>query len=136
MSDHLGSGKNRKLGWVVRPVLLLVVALLAFMGAYFWTSYRGEQGVISIEEKMLSSHNDFFGIHRGTGGHCWIVGKYGLILHTNDGGRKWEKQASGTGQALLGVSFADDRVGFVVGGGGVILSTHPFVDGDSTEVWG
>ena len=73
---------------------------------------------------MLSSHDDILGIHRGTGGQAWAVGKNGLILHTNDGGRNWEKQASGTTQPLSAVSFADDRVGFVVGSGGIILATR------------
>ncbi len=123
MKPHLGRLKMDTINKRSMGQLLLIVALVGFLGTYFWTSYRGEEAGISIQEKMLSVHDDLFGIHGGTGGHSWIVGKYGLILHTKDGGRKWEKQKSGTDQVLLGVSFADDRVGFAVGSGGVILAT-------------
>lgn len=52
------------------------------------------------------------------------MGKNGIILDTKDGGRNWEQQPSGTFQALSAVSFANDRVGFVVGNGGTILGTR------------
>lgn len=126
MTPHLGRLKRdtmKKIPTGIIGISILTLALAGFLGAYFWTSYSGGEIGISIQEKMLSVHDDLFGINGGTGGNNWIVGKYGLILHTNDGGRKWEKQESGTGQVLLGVSFADDRVGFAVGGGGVILAT-------------
>jgi photosystem II stability/assembly factor-like uncharacterized protein len=119
MSAHLDSQKRMQ----VIGAGILVVAFVGFLGAYFWTSYRAEQAQISIQEKMLSFHDDLLGIHRGTVGQAWVVGKYGLILHTIDGGRNWEKQTSGTTQTLAAVSFADDRVGFVVGTGGTILTT-------------
>jgi photosystem II stability/assembly factor-like uncharacterized protein len=128
MSAHLDFEKRKKfLKKIPMRVLtegILIVALAGFMGAYFWTSYRGEGTQILIQEKKLSSRDDLFGIHRGSGGRAWAVGKNGLILHTNDGGRNWEKQTSGTARALSAVSFADHRVGFVVGSGGIILSTQ------------
>jgi photosystem II stability/assembly factor-like uncharacterized protein len=73
---------------------------------------------------MISPHDDFFGICQGSGGQAWAVGKNGIILHTKDGGRNWEKQASGVVEPLSAVSFANNQVGFVVGGGGIILATR------------
>lgn len=110
----------------VLGISILVVTLVGLMGVYFWTSYRGERPQISLHERMLSSHDDLSGMDRGNSGHgqAWAVGKYGLIVHTKDGGRNWEKQASGTTQVLSAVSFADDRVGFAVGRGGTILATR------------
>ncbi len=101
----------------------LAVLLVGFMGTYFWMSYRGEHVEIPIQVKMLSSHDDLLGIHQGTNGQAWAVGKYGLILHTKDGGRDWKQQASGTTQLFSAVSFANNEVGFVVGSGGGILVT-------------
>lgn len=128
MSAHLDSEKPekslKKMPMRVLTEGILIVTLAGFMGAYFWTSYRVESAQIFIQEKMLSSHDDLFGIHPGTGARAWAVGKNGLILHTSDGGRNWEQQASGTTRPLSAVSFADDRVGFVVGSGGIILSTR------------
>jgi hypothetical protein len=104
--------------------ILLVVALVGLMGTYFWGSYRGEKKDASIETNMLSCHDDILGIYRGTGGQAWVAGKNGLILHTNDGGRSWRQQVSGTTVTLTGISFADGNVGFVVGSSGTILVTQ------------
>lgn len=104
--------------------VLLVVALIGFMGAYFWVSYKGEHSQILIQEKMLSQHDDLFGIYHGTAGEAWAVGKYGIILHTKDGGRNWKEQVSGTVQPLSAVSFIDNQTGFTVGNEGIILKTQ------------
>ena len=52
-----------------------------------------------------------------------VVGDYGLILHTIDGGATWTKQDSGGAYPFLGVSFTDNSTGTVVGGPGKILRT-------------
>lgn len=115
----MGKTRMRVLG-----VYALVVALVGLMGAYFWMSYRGEQFKVSFQEKMLSSHDDLFAIYRGSGSQAWAVGKFGLIIHSNDGGRNWERQVSGTAEALTAVSFAGDQVGLAVGSRGTILGTR------------
>ncbi|MBI4337678.1 MAG: PKD domain-containing protein [Chloroflexi bacterium] len=56
----------------------------------------------------------------------WAVGNGGLILHTEDGGRSWGVQSSGTTEDLHGVSFANASEGHAVGANGTILTT---VDG-------
>ena len=61
----------------------------------------------------------------------WIVGKFGLILHSSDGGKSWGEQRSETSKPLTAVSFANDRDGFIVGAGGTILAT---TDGGKTWV--
>lgn len=104
--------------------VVLIVAFVGLMGGFFWTSHRVEKARQSIETEILSPHDDIFGIIRGTGGRGWAVGKNGTILHSTDQGRSWKLQASGTSQAILAVSFADDRVGFVVGSSGTILRTR------------
>ncbi|GBD35345.1 Ycf48-like protein [bacterium HR36] len=45
----------------------------------------------------------------------WAVGDEGLILHTIDGGRTWERQASGTRANLRGVHFLSPFKGYAVG---------------------
>jgi photosystem II stability/assembly factor-like uncharacterized protein len=53
----------------------------------------------------------------------WIVGGEGLILHSNDGGKTWNKQSSGVQETLLKVFFLNRDKGFTVGGDGTILKT-------------
>lgn len=45
----------------------------------------------------------------------WACGDDGVILHTIDGGKSWERQASGTRASLRGLYFRDAFTGFCVG---------------------
>jgi len=53
----------------------------------------------------------------------YIVGDYGTILKTSDGGANWVPQISGTMQNLNAVKFIDDNIGIIVGDDGTILKT-------------
>lgn len=46
----------------------------------------------------------------------WAVGDRGLILASQDGGRSWNPQLSGTSLNLYAVAFLDEQHGFAVGG--------------------
>jgi len=54
----------------------------------------------------------------------WTVGQRGLILHTTDGGDRWEVQNSNTQQDLWGVFFLDHNNGWVTGGYKTCLRTQ------------
>lgn len=60
----------------------------------------------------------------------WVVGGFGSIFHTTDGGRSWLPQASKTTQQLYDVDFVDAKRGWVVGRSGLILHTS-----DGGETW-
>ncbi len=53
----------------------------------------------------------------------FIVGGYGTILHTTNGGTDWISQLSGTMNWLRGVSAADSDTAVAVGDSGIILHT-------------
>ena len=52
----------------------------------------------------------FAGAERG-----WIVGEKGTIVHTNDGGKTWERQETGTEGDFKAVYFTNPRYGWAVG---------------------
>src|SRR5437764_1996505 len=52
-----------------------------------------------------------------------VVGEYGTIVRTTDGGNSWTIQVSGTTQTLWAVSFTDANNGTAVGEGGTIVGT-------------
>jgi len=54
----------------------------------------------------------------------WVVGAFGSIYHTTDGGRHWRAQKTSSKQHLYSVSFADAARGWAVGRGGEILNTR------------
>src|SRR5918998_6773913 len=53
----------------------------------------------------------------------WAVGGDGVILHTTDGGFRWEEQRSGTNVPLYGLSVLDARTAVAVGSRGQVLTT-------------
>jgi photosystem II stability/assembly factor-like uncharacterized protein len=50
----------------------------------------------------------------------WVVGRSGVILRTDDGGSTWVQQETNTRQHLYALFF-DKKVGFAVGGDGLVL---------------
>ena len=53
----------------------------------------------------------------------WVVGYYGKIVYSKDGGKTWTVQQSGTKNSLLGVSFVNGKQGWAVGESGTIICT-------------
>jgi photosystem II stability/assembly factor-like uncharacterized protein len=60
----------------------------------------------------------FLDVNRGL-----VVGRYGTILRTVDGGYNWLSETSGTNVYLYGVQYMDSVAAYAVGENGVILST-------------
>lgn len=59
----------------------------------------------------------------------WIVGEFGVIFSTSDGGRTWTAQQSPIETTLFGVDFTDPERGWAVGLESVMLRTS---DGGAT----
>lgn len=59
----------------------------------------------------------------------WVVGAFGAVFRTGDGGKTWEAQQTPTLDYLFGVDFADATHGVVVGKAGAVLTTD---DGGKT----
>lgn len=108
---------------------VLLGIFVAFLGWFFWASYAGHGKVLQVQEKMLTAHDDLFAIDGRHNGNKAAVGKFGLIFITRDGGKSWQRSASGTNKTLSAVSFADSQNGFIVGSAGTVLATN---DGGAT----
>lgn len=70
----------------------------------------------------LTPHDKLYDVYFSDELRGWSVGTRGLILHTDDAGRTWQKQMSGTEETLFGISFSNQR-GWISGSGGVVLLT-------------
>ena len=65
-----------------------------------------------------------FGALAVRGNKLWLAGRPGsLILHSWDGGRSWQAQATGQNLPLHSICFVDDERGWAVGAAGTVLST-------------
>jgi photosystem II stability/assembly factor-like uncharacterized protein len=63
------------------------------------------------------------GVSFGDDQHGWVVGEFGLILVTNDGGMTWTRQMSGVEGILFAVHALSDKRVVAVGSDGVALET-------------
>jgi photosystem II stability/assembly factor-like uncharacterized protein len=103
---------------------------VAFLTWFFLASYIGRRESSQIKEKTLTVHDDLLAIDGLQAGNNVAVGKFGLIFLTADGGRSWQRPASGTSRTLSAVSFADDQHGYIAGSGGTVLASS-----DSGATW-
>ena len=124
--------ESRLRSTIVSLVMLTAGAYLAY--DVYQVSTRGREIKIDVRDFDLSvppiTYGDhFYGVDfvRDQG---WVVGTYGTIIHTADGGRRWIRQASEVREPLFSVSFVNEDVGWVAGKGGVILHTR-----DGGEIW-
>jgi photosystem II stability/assembly factor-like uncharacterized protein len=62
--------------------------------------------------------------------HAWLVGEFGIVMTSTDGGQTWRQQRSPVDTTLFGVHFADTKRGWAVGSEGVIVHTQ-----DGGETW-
>ncbi len=73
-----------------------------------------EKGIMSI---------NLYDVFFADGLSGWIVGDYGTVLHTTDGGKSWNLSQCGSFPALYSVFFKNKQEGWTVGQNGFFLKT-------------
>src|SRR3972149_3914519 len=86
---------------------------------------------IRAQTAIISERDSLYGVAAVGREHAWVVGYWGKILHTANGGKTWELQTSGTDKPLYSVKFIDERQGIITGREGAILRTD---DGGKTWI--
>jgi photosystem II stability/assembly factor-like uncharacterized protein len=99
----------------------LVVALCA-------TAMVGTAVAENRESRVVESLFDAKLLDGGVG---WVVGAFGAVFKTTDGGQTWFAQKTPSLDYLYGIDFTSPERGVVVGKSGTILTTE---DGGSTWV--
>jgi photosystem II stability/assembly factor-like uncharacterized protein len=109
-------------------------------GGESWNVKRIEVSQIGLTEDMSLAVPDiiYYGIHFADAQNGWMVGEYGNIRHTNDGGKTWDSQHDSlldqlaerggirdvmSMGAFFRVYFTDQNKGIVVGAGGAVAVT-------------
>ena len=67
--------------------------------------------------------DNLYGVKTVSATEAWVVGNFGAIFHTKDGGRSWHPRESGTKTPLFDVDFGDAQHGWIVGKSALILHT-------------
>jgi photosystem II stability/assembly factor-like uncharacterized protein len=102
-------------------------------GGKTWTSMRVPPEV-QLPESAFDTGVDpgdinLYGISYADPDHLWVVGEFGTIMASDDGGRTFRQQHAPIESTLSGVHFVDARRGWAVGIDNVILHTD---DGGAT----
>jgi photosystem II stability/assembly factor-like uncharacterized protein len=98
------------------PIMSKRFLLAAFVAALLFPKVARADEDPALNDAGL---NDVYFVNALSG---WAVGDRGVIWHTEDGGRLWRLQPSGTVCNLRSVSFADEKTGWAVGGQGLPYS--------------
>jgi photosystem II stability/assembly factor-like uncharacterized protein len=131
---------NSRIGWAVGGDGLLI--LRTGDGGLSWIpqtnmtfspngddALRSEQNIakqqIQVPPTRRRTREDkLFGVWFADEKQGWVVGEYGTILATIDGGTNWREQISGTMDLLFSVHFTrDGHTGWAVGDNATILAT-------------
>lgn len=70
-----------------------------------------------------------YGVHFADRDHVWVVGEFGVVLASDDGGQTFHSQASAAETTLFGVYFLDTQRGWAVGMEATMVQT---TDGGQT----
>lgn len=97
-------------------------------GGKTWTK-QGVPTDTQLPESALDTGVDpgdvnLYGLSYGTPELAWLVGEFGISLHTTDGGLTWKQQKTPVETTLFGVFFKDATTGWAVGGDATILHTE------------
>jgi photosystem II stability/assembly factor-like uncharacterized protein len=85
---------------------------------------------IAIAQQDKSMQQDLFSVTFPTEQKGWACGRWGTVMHTDDGGQSWTQQDSSTDYTLSSICFVDAQNGWAVGEGGTIIHT-----GDGGQTW-
>ncbi len=91
------------------PVLLSIFCLVSE------TTYAQQKRIIK---------QDLFSASFPTEKEGWASGRWGTVLHTEDGGQTWFRQDTGTDYDLSAICFSDPQNGWAVGEKGTIIHTR------------
>jgi photosystem II stability/assembly factor-like uncharacterized protein len=121
-------------GWAVGDKSLL---LATADGGKTWSLHKitaASQKALSAEEAVASQDPVLYDVHFLDTQNGWVVGEFGHIVHTTDGGQTWtEQQQSLIGgevfdaldlPTFFGVHFANRQDGVAAGLDGKIARTH------------
>ncbi|HUI28089.1 MAG TPA: YCF48-related protein [Candidatus Kryptonia bacterium] len=83
-----------------------------------------------IAETVAPGDILLYDVSFATPDRAWIVGEFGVILASTDGGLTWTAQTSTVQSTLFGTTFTDANNGWTVGLAGVMLRTR-----DGGQTW-
>lgn len=116
---------RRFLGLLSSIMPLVIIGGLLYAGIFITPKSAGT----SVRPPVIGERDIFYGIAAPGEGVIWAVGQNGKIVRSEDDGRKWGVQASGTSSHLQSIAAWDPLRALAVGNGGAMTIT---TDGGKT----
>ncbi|HEY0837480.1 MAG TPA: hypothetical protein VGE72_26440, partial [Azospirillum sp.] len=111
---------RRAMGLLAKAGPFLIIAGL--IGAVF--AVKLEPVIHAVTEPALAPRDLFLGAAAPAGGVLWMVGSEGKIVRSDDGGRSWRVQRSGTARMLQAIAAWSATEAVAVGADGAVLVTR------------
>ena len=97
-------------------------------GGKTWTKSQVPTDIV-LPESALDTGVDpgdvnLYSLSYGTPELAWMVGEFGIAMHSTDGGLTWKQQKTPVETTLFGVYFNEAQNGWVVGGDATVLHTQ------------
>ena len=110
----------------------VLFATMCSMGFFISSLSKAEEQAAAKPVPKVNSitKENIHGIMAPDDKNIWLVGNYGIIFHSADGGQTWNPQKSGVASLLVDGVFLNAKVGWVAGIKGVVLHTT-----DGGETW-
>ncbi len=104
-------------------------AFVIALGTFMILAAIYVEAIPPVTERIVTAQDAVFGI-AFTGKHGCAVGRYGMIFHTYDGGKNWQRQSLDIHRPLTDIAIGDPQHMFAVGANGTILATD-----DGADTW-
>ena len=108
--------------WVNETTAYAVSSL--YNGTAINVKKTSDGGVNWVEQYAGNTQMNYYEIASpNSGGDVFIVGNYGILLHTDDGGANWSNMDIGTTEHLRDIFFLSNTIGYIAGDGATVLKT-------------
>jgi len=111
------------------PLFYSKQILISFLVVVLWVYCLIPNTLFAQQKKQQKLYDDLFSVSFPTEKDGWACGRWGTVLHTEDSGKTWVRQNTGTEYTLSSIFFVDPQKGWAVGDGGIIINT---TDGGKT----
>ena len=108
--------------WVNETTAYAVSAL--YNGTALNVKKTSDGGATWVEQFAVNTSMNYYEIDSpNNGDDVFIIGNYGTLIHTNDGGTNWTNMDVGTTEHLRDIFFLSNSIGYICGDGATILKT-------------
>lgn len=97
----------------------VVIGALLYVGIFVKPKSNGE----SLPVPVLGGRDAFYGVATPAEGVIWAVGRGGKIVRSDDAGKSWQAQRSGTAANMQSIAAWDAARAIAVGNSATVLAT-------------